>query len=120
MKIQFKFGNFDSSPWQQLVLYVTALVLHFMMGHFRGHHPRGTHTSTTKICPCGYFISYEPFWRIGITHWLSILLDPLGTDMGKLHLKYILDGLEKAATVSASKSYTTVFQTVFWEVLVYL
>lgn len=68
MKMQFKFGKFDPSPWQQLLLYVTALVLHFMIGHFRGHHPRGTHTSITKICPCGHFISYEPFWRIGITH----------------------------------------------------
>ena len=61
MKTQFKFGKFDSSPWQLLILYITTLVLRFTMGHFRGHCPRGTHTSITKICPCGHFISYEPF-----------------------------------------------------------
>lgn len=108
MKMQFKFGNFDSSLWQQLILYVIALVLHFMMGHFLGHHPRGTHTSITKICPCGHFLM-SLFGELGLLIGWVFYWIPLGINMGKLHLKYILDGLEKPATVNASKSYTTVF-----------
>lgn len=73
-----------------------------------------------KFVPVATLFPMSLFGELGLLIGWVFYWIPLGTDMGKLHLKYILDGLEKAATVSASKSYTTVFQTVFWEVLVYL